>query len=150
MLARLTENYEIGVFTAGREPYATKMLKVLDPEDKFFAFRMFRQHCHPYYHNEGPDPLNVKDLRIVKNRDIRKVVLIDNSAHTYLFQPENAIPIISYYGDLQDSELLKLETFIDKHLSDPPKDVRPLLSSYFQVEEYRKYKSAKEICMKLY
>ena len=87
VLERLSQKYEIGVFTAGREPYATRMLNFLDPEDEFFSFKLFRQHCYPYIHSEGYESMNVKDLRIIKNRDISKLVLIDNSAHTYLFQP---------------------------------------------------------------
>ena len=103
ILEKLSKVFEIGVFTAGREPYATAMLNHLDPQNKLFAFRLFRQHCHPYFHTQGADSLNVKDLRIIKNRNLKKVILIDNSAHTYLFQPENAIPIFSYYGDKEDT-----------------------------------------------
>jgi TFIIF-interacting CTD phosphatase-like protein len=51
---------------------------------------------------------HVKDLRILKNRDLSKVILVDNSPHTYLFQKNNAIPIISFFNDSEDSELLKL------------------------------------------
>ena len=50
----------------------------------------------------------VKDLRILGNRDMSKVVLIDNSPQTYLFQKRNAVPIISFLNDEKDSEMLKL------------------------------------------
>jgi len=51
---------------------------------------------------------HVKDLRILKNRDLSKVVIVDNCPATYLFQKNNAIPIISFFDDKADTELIKL------------------------------------------
>ena len=56
--------------------------------------------------------LAIKDLRILSNRSIKNIILIDNSPHTYLYQKENAIPIVSFYDDIEDNEMLKLEDFI--------------------------------------
>jgi len=45
----------------------------------------------------------VKDLARL-GRELRDVIIIDNSPHAYLFQPDNALPILSYYDDACDTE----------------------------------------------
>ncbi|KAG5457533.1 MAG: NLI interacting factor, partial [Olpidium bornovanus] len=46
-------------------------------------------------------------------RDLRSVIIIDNSPASYLFHPSNAVPISSWFNDLLDSELLELVPFLD-------------------------------------
>lgn len=75
----------------------------MDPKEEIFDFQLYRQHCDVI---EGK--LAIKDLRILSNRNIKNVILVDNSPHTYLYQKENAIPILSFYDDQSDSEMLKL------------------------------------------
>jgi CTD small phosphatase-like protein 2 len=96
VLKRLKEKFEIGIFTASQEHYGSKILQELDPDNSIFSFKLFRQHCFEMHSRTG----HVKDLRILKNRDLSKVILVDNSPHTYLFQKNNAIPIISFFNDL--------------------------------------------------
>lgn len=49
----------------------------------------------------------VKDLSRI-NRELRKIVIVDNSPVSYALQPENAIAIKSYFGDQNDQELRKV------------------------------------------
>ena len=58
-------------------------------------------------------------------RRIEDVILIDNSPNSYRPQPENAVPILSWYDDLQDTELYKLMPLL-VGLSKVP-DVRKVL-----------------------
>lgn len=81
--------------------------------------------------------VHVKDLRVLKNRDIANILLVDNSPHTYLFQKDNGIPIIPFSDDLNDTEMLKLETFLLK-LSES-KDVRRTLKEYFKFDQYHRF-----------
>jgi RNA polymerase II subunit A small phosphatase-like protein len=39
---------------------------------------------------------------------VRRVIIVDNSPHSYLFHPENAIPVLSWINDPNDNELLEL------------------------------------------
>ncbi len=86
------------MFTAANEIYAKQILRKIDPEGNIFDFELFRQHCDVI-----GGKLAVKDLRILSNRSIKNVMLVDNSPHTYLYQKENAVPIVSFHDDLGDT-----------------------------------------------
>ena len=58
-------------------------------------------------------------------RDLANVIIIDNSPTSYLFQPENAFPCISWYDDKGDRELLDMMPILEKLAY--VKDVRTIL-----------------------
>lgn len=59
-------------------------------------------------------------------RDLKDVIIVDNSPISYLYQPENALASRSWYDDLNDRELYD---FIPLLISlSKVHDVRPLLS----------------------
>ena len=41
----------------------------------------------------------VKDLRVIRNRKPSDIILIDNAMHSFAFQVDNGIPIISWHDD---------------------------------------------------
>lgn len=73
----------------------------------------------------------VKDMSEV-GRDLRDVLIIDNSPTAYLFQPDNALPISSWYEDKNDRCLYDYIPFL-KELSNVD-DVRPVLKALNEVE----------------
>ena len=91
---------------------------------------------------------HVKDLRILRNRDLARVVLIDNSPHTYLFQKNNAVPIISFFNDSEDGEMLKLEKFLEG--LQEARDVRAVLREYFRLDQYHHYTNVTKLVKELY
>jgi len=51
----------------------------------------------------------VKDLRIFEHlRSLSDMVLVDNAVYSFGYQLENGIPIIPFYEDKDDEELLHL------------------------------------------
>ena len=70
--------------------------------------QLFREHCT--FHK---NLYFVKDLSKL-GRDLKDVVIVDNSPSAYMFQPENAIPISSWYQDASDRELFKTIAFLTK------------------------------------
>ena len=50
----------------------------------------------------------IKDLRIIANRDLREVLLVDNSALCFALQLDNGVPILPFYWNKSDDELLHL------------------------------------------
>ena len=58
-----------------------------------------------------------KDLRSLKNIDLNRAIIIDNSASSFMSLIENGIYIPSFYGDPEDSELECIEEFLIKIVS---------------------------------
>eukprot|EP00002_Diphylleia_rotans_P022236 TRINITY_DN4354_c0_g1_i15.p1 TRINITY_DN4354_c0_g1~~TRINITY_DN4354_c0_g1_i15.p1 ORF type:complete len:175 (+),score=25.46 TRINITY_DN4354_c0_g1_i15:276-800(+) len=96
----MAEIYELVIFTASLSKYADAVMDVLDPH-KLVKHRLFRESCTMHVGSY------VKDMTRL-GRDIRDVIILDNSPLSYMFQPENALPISSWFEDPQDSELLDL------------------------------------------
>ncbi|KAF5760879.1 putative protein-serine/threonine phosphatase [Helianthus annuus] len=92
--------FEIVLFTAGSEEYASMVLDVLDP-DGLISHRLYRNSCKKFSRSFVKDLWNL-------GRDLTKVVIVDDKPYSYILQPENAIPIIPFTDDLGDDELKKL------------------------------------------
>lgn len=58
---------------------------------------------------------------------MKDIIIIDNSTLSFSFQPENGMPILSWYDDRTDTKLIELIPVL-KLLSEVP-DVRPILRS---------------------
>ncbi|KAI9024736.1 HAD-like domain-containing protein [Hyaloraphidium curvatum] len=104
-LKRMAEIYEIVVFTASLAKYADPVLDILD-RHKVVNHRLFREAC---IHHKGN---YVKDLSQL-GRDLKSVIIIDNSPASYMFHTTNAIPITSWFNDVNDTELLDLIPFLE-------------------------------------
>jgi len=103
-MVAMAEAYEVVVFTASLAKYADPLLDLLD-EKHTIRWRLFRDSCCPYEGNY------VKDLSRL-GRELQDTIIIDNSPHSYIFQPENAIPIGTFVGDNNDQDLLDLIPFL--------------------------------------
>uniref|UniRef100_A0A2H1UZZ8 SFRICE_014387 n=1 Tax=Spodoptera frugiperda TaxID=7108 RepID=A0A2H1UZZ8_SPOFR len=105
-LRRCGELYECVLFTASLAKYADPVADLLDRWGVFRA-RLFRDSC--VFHRGN----YVKDLNSL-GRDLRRVVIVDNSPASYIFHPDNAVPVASWFDDMTDSELLDLIPFFEK------------------------------------
>ena len=99
-LQRLSKLYEIVIFTASVSKYADPLLDLLD-KDNYCSFRLFREHCTMI------GVTFVKDLNKL-GRDLKDVIIVDNSPLSYSFNKENGIPILTWFSDKNDKELLNL------------------------------------------
>lgn len=105
-LKRMGELFECVLFTASLAKYADPVSDLLD---KWGAFRcrLFRESC--VFHRGN----YVKDLSRL-GRDLNKVIIVDNSPASYIFHPDNAVPVASWFDDMSDTELLDLIPFFEK------------------------------------
>ncbi|KAG7255494.1 hypothetical protein CRUP_000817 [Coryphaenoides rupestris] len=105
-LKRMGELFECVLFTASLSKYADPVSDLLD---KWGAFRsrLFRESC--VFHRGN----YVKDLSRL-GRDLHKVIIIDNSPASYVFHPDNAVPVASWFDDMSDTELLDLIPFFER------------------------------------
>lgn len=105
-LKKMGELYECVLFTASLAKYADPVADLLDKWNVFRA-RLFRESCVFHMGNY------VKDLNKL-GRDLQKIVIVDNSPASYIFHPDNAVPVKSWFDDINDSELLDLIPLFEK------------------------------------
>lgn len=104
-LKKMGELYECVLFTASLAKYADPVADLLDRWGVFRA-RLFRESC--VFHRGN----YVKDLGRL-GRELHKVVIVDNSPASYIFHPDNAVPVASWFDDMSDTELYDLVPFFE-------------------------------------
>ena len=45
----------------------------------------------------------IKDLRIIKNRTLEHIIIVDNLVHSFGLQLDNGIPILDFVDNKQDT-----------------------------------------------
>jgi len=106
-LEYLSQYYEIVVFTAGEQNYADSILDILDT-DHLISQWLYRQHCicvDDWYY--------VKDLRIIKDWALDKIVIVDNSIISFAYNMDNGVPCAAFYRwTKNDEEFLYLNSYL--------------------------------------
>lgn len=133
-LAELNKNnFEIVVFTAGTKDYCDKILDLLDIENNFIKYRLYRSHLTLRNMDDG-----VKDLTLL-GRELNKVVIVDNIAENYKLQENNGLPIKPWRGEIEDMSLkylLKILKFIGKNdINDIRKVVKKIKKIFNEIGE---------------
>ena len=106
-LKNMRKHFEIVIFTAATGPYAESVLKELDPNKSLISYVLDRTHCL-----QTKNGFYIKDLRIINNRDLKNIVMIDNLVHSFGLQLDNGIPILEWTGDKNDTELKYIQNYL--------------------------------------
>ena len=93
----MKDYYEIIIFTASISKYADILMNIIDPNN-YCPYRLFREHCSFINNNY------VKDLTKL-GRNLKDIIIVDNSPLSYSFHPNNGLPILSWFDDYNDFEL---------------------------------------------
>jgi Dullard-like phosphatase family protein len=129
----IRDKYHIIAYTASHESYADSVLNYLDPDKKYFEYRLYRSHCVLCVINEMK--FYVKDLGILEDCcDLKDVVLIDNSVLSFAYHLDNGIPISPFYDSKNDCELLDISNFLIKYADED--DLRNRLREVYKLNEY--------------
>lgn len=121
-LKHVAAKFEVIIFTASQRVYAERLLDLLDPTGELIHHRLFRESCVTVSGNL------VKDLTVL-GRDLSRTMIVDNCPHAFGYHVDNGIPILSWYEDSKDVELLKLMSLLDDLHVVP--DVRPVINQTF-------------------
>lgn len=125
-LQELADMAEVVVFTAGLEEYAKPIIDAIDPDDRYFSGRIYREGTVKTEFYQC-----VKDMSVV-GRDLRRTVLVDDTPLAFLHQPSNGIPVLGFRGDPDDRLLTEAVLPLLQMLSSAP-DVRVLLQHRFDM-----------------
>ena len=124
-LKNMGKIYEIVIFTASVSKYADPLLDIIDKE-KNCKFRLFREHCTPI------NTCYVKELKKL-GRELKNIIIVDNSPMSYALNPENGIPINTWFDDKSDRELYNISSILE-FLSFVP-DVRNYINQFIVNDE---------------
>lgn len=95
--------------------------------------------------------MHVKDLRIFKEPDSKheenwkmdEIILVDNASHSFAFQKSNGFPMLPFYDNKEDKEMVYLYQFL-KHIAvNPSVNPHPSINSLRANLEKIKYESLK-------
>ena len=107
-LTQVSSMFHVGVFTASSKEYADAIIdQVIDPAGTLLKFRLYREHCF-----QTADGIYMKDLRVITSHGLHEVLLVDNSVHSFGLQLTNGIPIVPYFDDPADQELVHLSSYV--------------------------------------
>ena len=110
-LDKIKNIYNIIIFTASHRNYSDAVLNYLDPDNKYFKYRLYRDSCVMYKTND----INfyVKDLDIFKPEfDLKDIIIIDNSILSFAYHLNNGIPVVPFYDSKIDIELPLLSYYL--------------------------------------
>ncbi|CXJ10371.1 NLI interacting factor-like phosphatase [Plasmodium berghei] len=128
----ISKYYEIVIFTASMPKYANAVIDKLDV-NRVCSYRLFRESCTLWNNNY------VKDIRLL-GRDLKNVIIIDNSTYVQKFCADNCFLIKSWFDDPTDTELYKLIPFL--------KGISNKISIINELKAYKKLKKKKRNVIK--
>ncbi|GIL44588.1 hypothetical protein Vafri_2117 [Volvox africanus] len=100
-------HFEVVLFTAAGESWATSALQRIDPDGTIFDSRLYRDHT--VFHGDWPW---VKDLSRL-GRDLARVVIVDDNPLMFMYQPDNALHVAAYDPQLTGDNDDVLEQVLD-------------------------------------
>jgi Dullard-like phosphatase family protein len=119
----VASEFDVFVFTASHIDYALPVVQQILP---CFPPERVLWRCHCRLHAG----FLVKDLAVFQ-RDLARMVIVDNLPQSFMLQPENGIPISTWTGDYDDAALMgALLPFL--RCCAAVADVRSLISSCVQ------------------
>ena len=120
--------FELVIFSSGTPDYVDPILKMVEKNEKFFDYILYRQHITT---DDNGD--NIKNLNLI-GRDLKNVIIIDDISKYFKLQKANGICIKPFCGNiLSDRKTLKT---LDKVLQqiridvDKTRDIRISLDKY--------------------
>lgn len=93
----MSQYFECVIFTASLSKYADPLMNQMDPNG-CCTVRLFREHC------TFIQGVFTKDMSKL-GRNAHDCIILDNSPSAYMLQPEQALPIVSWYDDPRDRHL---------------------------------------------
>ena len=127
-----SENFDLVVFTASDQDYADTIINYIEKEKKYFSLRLYRNNC--LFIEPG---LYIKDLRIFNNfKNIKDIIILDNSLFSFANQLNNGILITSFFDDKNnDTFLSNVKDYLEYIKNE--EDIREINKESFRFEQIK-------------
>ena len=127
--------YELIVFTASKEQYAKSIIEYLDPKRCCIEYLLHRDQCLM------TKDWTIKDLRVIGRRNMKDMIIVDNSVISFSGNIDNGIYVPTYEGDQNDRELLIIMIFLEQIAT--VEVVRPYVNEFAEINNlYNLYKKS--------
>ena len=100
----------------------------MDPNGQFIIYRLFRDATR------FKIGTHIKELNCL-NRDLKKVIVVDWNKNATQDNPENALILPKWNGDMNDRSLFGLTQFLHEIKDMDVDDVRDVLQYYRQFDD---------------
>jgi len=123
---------DIVLFTTAADGYAAEVSRHLDPTGSLFTAIFSRSACRADSTGGAREPTYTKDLAAL-GRPLARTVMLDDNFSSFLKHPENGVPMVPFYGDVDDRALpaiIPLLRGLERET-----DVRLVLKAKYRVRE---------------
>lgn len=103
-IRRMSQVYDLAVYTASARDYADGVMDTLDPNRTIFCTRLYRENCYPV------SGMNIKNM---VNFDGQDAFIVDNLIYSYAYHMGQGIPICAFVDDPMDVELQDLAEILE-------------------------------------
>lgn len=124
----MSSHYKIYIFTARSREQASPVMDYFNKKKTVILDLLSGEDCLVAKSNRY-----IKDLRIVENRGLKDMVLVDNFITSFALQLSNGVPISEFRGSKKDRELIHLGYYLARlsHLQ----DVRSYNTQHLKLED---------------
>ena len=114
-------NFDVAIWTAAGEDYAREILKNIRVLESSLKFFYTRDNCTIKLSYDYSDYYGVKNLNKLKKKgyNLDRVLIVDDKSETAVNNYSNLIQIKPFTDDLNDAELLKLISYLEKIKDEP-------------------------------
>ena len=130
-LKKVSKYFNLILFTAAYQEYADVIIDYIDPENIFFKKRFYRESCINLNDN-----INIKDLNIFNDIDLKHSVILDNNIYSFCNNLKNGILINSFFEG-EDDDLMNIYYYLDNYIKNS-QDVRKVNEDLFGFEKFLK------------
>ena len=124
----LYPNFEVVIWTVENGMTFFNIINGMDPNGQFIMYRLFRDATR------FKNGTHIKELNCL-NRDLKKVIVIDWNKNATQDNPENALILPKWNGDMNDRSLFGLTQFLHEIKDMDVDDVRDVLQYYRQFDD---------------
>lgn len=110
------ENFDVAVWTSATKDYAAEIVANIFPQPQGnLSFLWSRERCTPSLDLETQETFWEKKITKLRRRgyNLENIIVVDDTPQMWRNSYGNLVRVKSYFGELEDSELGKLKSYLE-------------------------------------